>query len=150
MNSGALPGGFAVLMRYLSEATSFNAQDFLSAVCQTVQQTLPGDVKIVCEAGEGKLSNDAAMPLALILNELLTNAAKHGTSGSGEGTVRVGLRQRDGSFHLYVEDEGPGFDLAPVANRSSGLRLVQGLARQLRGRLEVTRDPRTRCSVHFS
>jgi two-component sensor histidine kinase len=36
-----------------------------------------------------------------------------------------------------------------VRNRSSGLQLVLGLARQLRGRFEVTRAPATRCVLHF-
>src|SRR5262249_3572383 len=64
-----------------SEATSFDSRDFTNAVCQTVQQTLSRDVKVVCEASDAKIANDAAMPLALILNELLTNAVKHGMNG---------------------------------------------------------------------
>jgi two-component sensor histidine kinase len=49
-----------------------------------------------------------------------------------------------------IHDDGPGFDLQTVRQRSSGLQLVQGLARQLRGQFEVTRNPNTRCSVLFS
>jgi two-component sensor histidine kinase len=62
------------------------------------------------------------MPLALILNELLTNAAKHGVNGSGEGAIRVGLTKGLDSFELTVEDDGPGFDLGEASRRSSGLR----------------------------
>ncbi len=86
----------------------------------------------------------------MIVNELLTNAVKHGLEGRAEGVIRVGLTQKAGSFLLYVEDDGPGFDLELVRNRSSGLRLVQGLARQLRGHFEVTRNAPTRCSLQFS
>jgi two-component sensor histidine kinase len=88
------------------------------------------------------------MPLALILNELLTNAVKHGMK-ERQGKIQVGLERTDDSYVLHVEDEGPGFELAAVARRSSGLQLVQGLARQLRGRFEVRRDP-TRCTIHFT
>ncbi len=133
-----------------SDATRFNAQEFLSAVCQTARQLFSPSINIVCEAGEWELSNDAAMPLALILNELLTNSVKHGVNGSREGTVRVGLMRANDAFHLYVEDDGPGFDLNAVRPQSSGLQLVQGLARQLGGKFDVARNPRTRCSVHFS
>jgi two-component sensor histidine kinase len=118
-------------------------------VSRMAQRTFAGNVKIVCEAADAKLSNDAAMPLALILNELLTNAVKHGLSGNGAGTVRVGLKREDESFLLYVEDEGPGFDLKSVGQRSSGLHLVQGLACQLRGKFFVTTNPKTRCSLQF-
>jgi two-component sensor histidine kinase len=88
------------------------------------------------------------MPLALILNELLTNAAKYGCNGRGENQIRVGLANGDG-FELYVEDDGQGFDLQSVSGRSSGLKLVQLLARQLRGQLEVVARPASRCTVRF-
>ncbi|HUN45091.1 MAG TPA: PAS domain S-box protein [Stellaceae bacterium] len=132
------------------DATRYSAQEFLNAVCETVQQTVPEKVKIVFEAVPEQLPNDTAMPLALILNELLINAVKHGLDPAGGGTIRVRLaREGDDGFLLAVEDCGPGFDLDAVRDRSSGLRLVQGLARQLRGRFEVVRDPVSRCSLEF-
>jgi PAS domain S-box-containing protein len=130
-------------------ATSFGAAEFLDAVCDAAQQTFPSTVKIVREMVSGELDNDNAMPLALILNELLTNAVKHGCNGGGETQIRVGLTKGDG-FELYVEDDGPGFDFQVVKNQSSGLKLVQLLARQLRGHLEVSTKPASRCTVRFN
>jgi two-component sensor histidine kinase len=131
------------------DATRFNARDFLKVVCETAQQTFPQELDIDYEADAIHLSNDAAMPLALIANELLTNAVKYGLDGKGAGTIRVRLRRENESLLFYVEDDGPGFDLQSVQRRSSGLAVVQGLARQLRGKFEVTRTPATRCSVRF-
>jgi PAS domain S-box-containing protein len=131
------------------DATRFDARDFLNTVCETAKQTFPHQLDIDYEADAIKLSNDAATPLALIANELLTNAVKYGLNGQGSGTIRVRLRREDESFLFYVEDDGPGFDLKSVQRRSSGLALVQGLARQLRGEFEVTRTPATRCSLRF-
>ncbi|MFL5260695.1 MAG: PAS domain S-box protein [Hyphomicrobiales bacterium] len=133
-----------------ADATRFSAEDFVNAVCQTVGQTFPKAVEVVCEADSGQLSNDIAMPLALILNELLTNAVKHGMNGREKGTIRVRLARDGDGFRLVVEDDGPGFDLTSVRSRSSGLGLVQGLARQLRAEFEVTRDPATRCTLRFA
>jgi PAS domain S-box-containing protein len=133
-----------------TDATHCSAREFLDAVCHTAKQAFPQTIEIVCEAASGELSNDSAVPLALILNELLTNAAKHGVDGHGQGRIRVGLTRDAESFVLYVEDDGPGFDLRAVRNRSSGLRLVEGLSRQLRGQFEVTRAPATRCTLRFS
>lgn len=133
-----------------TDATRFSANKFLEAVCGTAKQIFPPNIKIVCEAASGELDNDAAMPLALILNELLVNAVKYGCSGTAEDTIRVGLTNDGGNFTLYVEDDGPGFDLQSVVKQSSGLRLVQLLARQLHGHLEVAGIPRSRCSVRFS
>jgi PAS domain S-box-containing protein len=131
------------------DATRFDARDFLNTVCETAKQTFPQQLDIDYEADAIKLSNDAATPLALIANELLTNAVKYGLNGQSAGTIRVRLRREDESFLFYVEDDGPGFDLKSVQRRSSGLALVQGLARQLRGEFEVTRTPATRCSLRF-
>src|SRR6185369_16544428 len=61
-----------------SDATRFAADEFLPAVCETIRQLLPPQARIECGAAHGVLSNDVAMPLALILNELVTNAVKHG------------------------------------------------------------------------
>jgi PAS domain S-box-containing protein len=132
-----------------TDATRFSAREFLKSVCETVQQTFPANLKISCESAPVELLNETAMPLALILNELLTNAAKHGLNGRTEGAIRVGLTKEAEDFVLYVEDDGPGFDVTSVRNRSSGLRLVQGLARQLCGRFDVTTASGTRCAVHF-
>jgi PAS domain S-box-containing protein len=132
-----------------TDATRFNIRDFVSSVCQTAQQTFSRRVNIIQEAGDAVLANDKAMPLALILNELLTNAVKHGVNGASDPTVWAGLIREEDSFVLYVEDDGPGFQLESVRPRSSGLQLVQGLARQLGGKFSVTRDGRTRCSVQF-
>ena len=133
-----------------ADARLFDGQEFLNAVCDTARQAFSRETNILCEAGDIVLSNDSAMPLALIVNELITNAVKHGGNGSGEGMIRVRLTKPDDSYLLEVEDDGPGFDLDSVRARSSGLRLVEGLARQLGGSFEVTKNPRNRCSIQFS
>jgi len=133
-----------------ADATKFQAPDFLDAVCGAIRHSVPPAIKIESVAAQGEISNEGAMPLALILNELLTNAVKHGVNGGRAGTIKASLTREDDSFILAVEDEGPGFDLESVRPQASGLRLVEGLARQLRGRFEVSRDPVSRCTVRFS
>jgi len=130
-------------------ASRFNADEFLGAVCKTAEETFSNKVTVIREKASGELSNDVAMPLALILNELMTNAVKYGKRNGRDVTIRVGLTEKDGSFTLYVEDDGPGFDVAALGNQASGLRLVEGLARQLRGQFDVSRNP-TRCTLTFS
>jgi PAS domain S-box-containing protein len=132
-----------------TDATSFSADGFLGAVVETVQHTLPAGAKIMRAPASGVLSNDIAMPLALILNELLTNAAKHGINDPATDSIRVSLTERDGQFELNVEDDGPGFELAAVRNTSSGLRLVLGLARQLLAEFVVTKRS-SRATLRFA
>ena len=128
-----------------TDANRFDGGEFLSAVCQTIRQTLPPKVRISCESAAGVLPNDTAMPLALIVNELVTNAVKHGTKDRTIDEVRVSLTESDGELLLSIEDDGEGFDLNAVRRSSSGLQLVSGLARQLQGSFEVTRNPSRAC-----
>lgn len=129
-------------------ASTFNAHEFVHAVCLGAQQTFPSDSKIQISVADGELSNEKSMPLALILNELLTNAVKHGVKGRSHGIIKVRLFPEEHEWVLSVEDDGPGFDFKPPERRSSGLGLVMGLAQQLCGKFEVSRSP-SRCDVRF-
>lgn len=81
---------------------------------------------------------ETAVPLGLIVNELVTNAYKHAFPGGRRGSICLCLQALDdGQLELSVTDDGIGvpgdFDLA-LAN-SLGLRLVRSLAEQLGSRL---------------
>lgn len=130
--------------------TSFSARDFLESVCSTAQVAFNKQVTISIENAEGTLSNDTAMPLALVLNELLTNSVKHAINGNETGNVRVGFVREADKCRLWVEDEGPGFELPnDRRKRASGLGLVDGLVRQLGGTFAVERGTRSRCVIEL-
>lgn len=104
----------------------------------------PHDITVSAEPVE--ISNDAAVPLGLVLNELLVNAVKHGCPrGPLPDCIRVGLRRLPDDprlLELRVEDDGPGVRLdAATKVGASGLKLVLGLARQLNGELTVGPGP---------
>jgi PAS domain S-box-containing protein len=151
-DAGQRVGAMAAAQQVLYEAgnpITYRARDFLEGVCASARQAFTLNISIeISDCPSARLSNDTAMPLALILNELLTNAAKHGVI-EGEGSIRVGLTRGLDSFELIVEDDGSGFDLGEAHRRASGLGLVSGLARQLGGALKVERAPGARCRVQF-
>jgi PAS domain S-box-containing protein len=132
------------------QPTSFSAKDFLTSVCSTARNAFGNGTVIEIEEAAGVLSNDVALPLALILNELLTNAVKHGINGSDHGQIRVGLAEEGQNHLLWVRDAGPGFELTVAGRkRSSGLGLVSGLTRQLGGSFEVDKAGGARCTIRF-
>jgi PAS domain S-box-containing protein len=145
---GAMAAAQQVLYDAAS-AVSFDVEDFVTVLCRSAQQTFNGHAHIKFVASAGSLSNDAAMPLALILNELLVNAFKHGRVADAPVSIGVSMTNEDARWRLAVVDDGPGFELKPARRRASGLGLVNGLAAQLGGSLEVSREGGTRCMVAF-
>jgi two-component sensor histidine kinase len=131
------------------DSTDVSAQGLVEAVCANAGAFFGKDVSINCAASVGSLPKETAVPLALILNELLTNAAKHGTNERGRATIDVGLNQRSGTHELWVQDRGRGFDLDEVQARSSGLALVTMLAHRLNGTFAVERTSGARCTLRF-
>jgi two-component sensor histidine kinase len=85
-----------------------------------------------------------ATSVGLVLNELVTNALKY-----GEGTVTITLRQVGEEVVLTVEDEGQGLptDFIPKQSKGLGMRVLTGLLRGQRGRLEIDRSRGHTCFV---
>ena len=131
------------------DSTDVSGQGFLQAVCANARVFFSKDVSINCEATSDSLPKETAVPLALALNELLTNAAKHGANDRGRVTIDVRLSQRSGSHELHVQDHGPGFNYAKAPGRTSGLALVTMLARRLNGSFKVERRSGARCTLRF-
>ena len=130
------------------------ADEFVTRIGTATVEALGADGRLSIHAEPIEIPNDSAVPLALILNELLTNALKHGVRSDGmPGAIKVCLMAAaDAVVELSVEDEGPGFNLTgTIARRASGLGLVRGLARQIGGAFSAGPRPvgGTRCLVRF-
>ena len=134
---------------YDADTSRFQARPFVEALCRNASQAFGRHADIHIDDASGVLSNDTAVPLALIVNELITNAVRHGKGGRNRVGIRISLVKNDREWTLRVEDDGPGFEMKEPRRRASGLGLVSGLARQLGGTLEVTTVPGACCVVRF-
>ena len=127
----------------------YPAQGLLEALCRHANQSFGRTLDITTEPTAASLPNRTALPLAIIINELVANSAKHGVGERDRVAVRIGLSSENGSCVLTVQDDGSGFQHGAAKHRASGLGLVEGLAHQLGGNLEVTAEPGARCVVRF-
>ncbi len=92
---------------------------------------------------------EQAIPCGLVLNELITNALKHGRSADGLNRLHVEVRAAPDGVALVVADQGPGLppDFAQRRRSSLGMKIVDALARQLGATLQVTSSGGTRFSL---
>jgi len=110
-------------------------------------------VQLISELEPIIMSADLAVPCGLILNELISNAFKHGFPNDVGGEIRLTLRRGlEGQCSLCVEDSGVGIPASLDINtsKSLGLRLVRSLTMQIRGSFELVKiDPGTSARLQF-
>lgn len=97
------------------------------------------------------LTIDLAIPCALIVNELVTNALKHAFPDNRTGVIDITLAKGDEVNRLEICDDGIGIrnDIEIDKTDTLGLQLVKGLVKQMRGEMKVTSMKGTRWSVVF-
>lgn len=127
---------------YQSESiTTVEMDKYLQRLCSDIATSTndgAGGCWIEMETDPLELPIEIAIPIALIVNELVTNAVKHAYPQGG-GPVRLELRgNQDGHIHLLVADKGVGY-WPDAVRKGLGSRLMPGLARQLRGQIEITK-----------
>jgi two-component sensor histidine kinase len=95
-------------------------------------------VRLDCKAEPASMERDRAVALGLIVNELVTNAAKHAFEEGVGGVISVTFAPTATGWRLSVEDDGKGLpaDFAK-SKRGLGRGLIDGFARQARGVLTI-------------
>jgi PAS domain S-box-containing protein len=100
---------------------------------------------------EEEVPEEWLMPLALSLNEMISNAFKHAYADGRGGKMKVELKLADGSGDLTVRDDGAGMPVDFDDHRTSGLglKIMRVFAGQLGGEVRVTSDPDEGASFHL-
>ncbi len=101
-------------------------------------------VEIVSE--DTMMDINTAIPLGLIINELISNAIQHGFPEERKGTIRIRTRIDGDQLDITVSDNGIGMpsEIDWKNTPSLGLRLVSSLIRQLKGTVELDRTEGTK------
>jgi PAS domain S-box-containing protein len=104
--------------------------DYLSSVYDGSSR----GIEWLVEAGEVSLNLDDAIPVALIVNELVSNCLKHAFPQGRQGNILVSICEDGDSLCLRVEDDGIGISASVSSGvQGIGTELVQALASQIRG-----------------
>jgi PAS domain S-box-containing protein len=126
----------------LQQSSDLKTVDLGSALRDLCTQLGPlnPDVRIECDlAGDLALDAERAIPLALIVNELLTNALRHAYPGGG-GSVSVGVALSERVVTVSVADAGVGYAPGEVGS-GLGSTVIQTLSRQIGAEVETRSVP---------
>ena len=111
----------------------------------------PERVELQLDISDLDIDIDHAIPLGLILNELITNSMKYGFPDDRSGKVFVKFCKEDDEYVLRVGDDGIGFpsDVDFKNTNTLGMQLVNGLSQQVDGDIELNTDNGTEFIIRF-
>lgn len=94
-------------------------------------------IQVQLDLDEVSLDLEKAIPLGILMNELISNAFKHAFKEPDKAVLSIHVDQRGDNLEITVEDNGVGFDASKVNRESSlGMNLIESLSDQLNAALE--------------
>ena len=96
-----------------------------------------------------ELDVDMAIPIGLIVNELLTNSLKYAFPNQGKGNIHISLKEIGDILQLDVTDDGIGSSSSEVKGTGFGSQLIALLTKQLDGKMELNTSHGTAVSIQF-
>lgn len=114
---------------------------YLAKLIQTMRDADPraagADIRL--DADATSVDIDHSVPVALIIHEALVNALEHGAPATGQPRIGIVVRSDAGRTTVEVVDAGPGSGAEATGGGGAGLRIVDALARQIDGGIELRR-----------
>ena len=135
-----------------SDAREVDLAPFLTNLAAALAEGAPQhETKVDVEPA--MVSADMAVPIGLLVNELVTNAYKYAYPDGEGGEVRISGKREGAAYDLVVSDSGrglpAGFDVSRHSD-SLGMRVVSTLARQLEAKVTVgSSEPGARFAISF-
>ncbi|MCC7557636.1 MAG: PAS domain S-box protein [Methanobacteriaceae archaeon] len=108
-------------------------------------------IKVIINVENIKLNINTAIPVGLILNEMVTNCIKHAFPNDRRGLIEISLYPVNKEYELTIKDNGvgfpKGFDLKNT--KTLGMELIKSLVKQLEGELTIEKEPYTVFRLRF-
>lgn len=126
-------------MLYMREdITKIEYKTYVHDLAEYLVRSIKGTsehVTLLIDIADIKLNIDTAIPLGLLINEVVTNALKYGIIGENKGEISIALQENGDGYELKIGDNGDGYgtDITYKNTKSLGLKLIHNLARQLLG-----------------
>jgi two-component sensor histidine kinase len=107
-------------------------------------------IEVFFEMNSLELDVDTAIPIGLIVNELVTNSLKYAFPNNQKGIIKIGLKKEGSQLFLKVSDNGIGkSEKEEYIGTGFGTKLIQLLTRQLEGKMDLDIENGTMVSFEF-
>lgn len=115
-----------------------NIQSYIEDICASLELSLLAErnISLVRDIQAAELHIDLAVPLGLIVNEVVTNAAKYAYLPGQAGQILIRFRRRGDQGILAISDNGRGLAV-PTDSQGIGTKLIRSLANQIGARVRV-------------
>jgi PAS domain S-box-containing protein len=123
--------------------SSISLQTYVEELCErlgTAFYARERGIAFITEVEPIDVVMDTAIPLGLLINEVISNSLKHGFPDGRTGSIRVRLAREDfGRVTMSIADDGVGYtqETRPGESKSLGLKLIASLSEQLDGTVTV-------------
>lgn len=133
---------------------SIDFPDYIRSLTRDIFNTYVtsrGRVQLQLDVQDVTVDVNSAVPLGLIINELVTNSLKYAFPDDREGIIKISFHKYDDEYVLEVSDDGIGIpnDFDIEKSNSLGMLLVNSLTSQIQGELELKRDRGTTFIIKF-
>ena len=120
------------------DITTVNMSSYVEELSRHLEESYSSDqrrITIIEKINYGDMDVDFAIPLGLIINELVTNSIKYAFSKTSEGELNIALNEKDDKLVLIVADNGTSVtkSIDPKISTSFGTKLINSLCRKLKG-----------------
>lgn len=133
------------------DVTRFDVGEFVRDLVTDLTGVGAGDhVKPVFDLETITVAAEHAAPIALVVNEVATNAIKHAFPDQRRGTLTTRVKQATGRLRIVIADDGVGENVTGVSSTSFGTSLIRTLSRQLKATVDwANNDPGTRVTIEI-
>jgi|GEM_PF-511659 len=139
---------------YLSKSyAGINFREYLAEILNNLHTSFSvagREITIQKEIENVEIDVSTAIPLALIVNEIVTNSYKHAFRDAKKGTIGISLREKEGTITLTISDSGPGYDPGKATESSIGLDIINGLVEQIDAKLVYRNQSGSSHEISFS
>lgn len=122
---------------YETEYTdSIKLQNYIENIVHNLTEIYNNEIKVEINANDTLLNVETAIPIGIIITELVSNSFKHAFTENDSGNIKIVVKEKQNKYEMILQDNGVGFPETPTMKVSVGLELVSILVLQINGKLK--------------